>query len=130
MPRQTYRTEDFGPRLKDLRAERGWTQVDLAEKAGCTARAVNHYETSGQYPPAPAVLALADTFDISMDSLMGRTEIRKPKPSRDDPDLLNDADDRRLWKKFRVLRTLTARQQQSVLQMLHLMAGQDGNRAS
>ena len=118
MPRQIHRTTDFGPRLRNLRQERGWTQVELAERAVVTPRAINHYETSGQFPPAPVVMQLAEAFDISMDAMMGRTELKKPKPSKDDPNLLKDADDRRLWKKFRQLKELGDRDQQTVLRTL------------
>jgi len=129
MPRQIFRTDDFGPRLRELRIERGWTQADLAHRTDVTERAIYHYETSGQYPPAPVVLRLAEAFNISMDALMGRTELRKPKPSIDNPNLLEDAEDRRLWRKFQLLRGLTDRQQQRILSMIADLAPKQQRRS-
>jgi len=128
MPRTAYRTDDFGPRLKTLRAERGWSQRELAEKIDGTVRQINHYETSKQYPPAPVILAMADAFGITMDAMMGRVEIRRVKPARDDPDLLNDSEDRRLWRQFRLLTQLTYRQQQRVLSLIRDLVPDRGSR--
>ena len=119
MPARAVRTADFGPRLKALRIERGWTQGELAEKIGGTLRAINYYETGDKYPPANVVADLAEAFGLSMEALMGRAELSRVKRHRDEPDLLNDPEDRRLWKKFRQLRQLPDRQQQRVIGMIN-----------
>ena len=54
MPRTGYGQTAFGPRLLELRKSRGLTQVQLAELAGTTQRAISCYEDDAGYPPAPA----------------------------------------------------------------------------
>ncbi len=43
------------------------------------------------------------------------------KSSRDAPDLLHDAEDRRLWKKFQSLRHLPEKDQRVIVRMLDTM---------
>jgi putative transcriptional regulator len=45
-------------RVRELRAERGWTQQDLAEQVGVSRQSINSIE-NGRYVPS---LALALTF--------------------------------------------------------------------
>ena len=54
MPRNKYCETSFGERLAAIRKARGLTQVQLAEAAGTTQRAVSYYETEAGFPPAPA----------------------------------------------------------------------------
>ncbi len=46
----------------------------------------------------------------------------KRRAKDDDPDLLNNPDDRRLWRRFRVLRALPERDQQALFRLLDTMA--------
>lgn len=120
MPRLIRPTEDFGPRLIQLRKARGWTQSQLAQKIDSSIRAIFYYEREGRYPPAPVIAQLADAFDVSIDTLMGRSEAPKQK----DPktlDLLNDPEDRKLWKKFQQLKSLSKRDKQTIFRMLNTM---------
>ena len=57
MPRKKYGETSFGERLQAIRKARGLTQVQLAEAAGTTQRAISYYETEAGFPPAPAVIA-------------------------------------------------------------------------
>ena len=60
MGRRKYEANSgFGERLIALRRLRNMTQVQLAEAAGTTQRAISYYETTGNYPPAPALIELA-----------------------------------------------------------------------
>ena len=54
MPRKNYGETSFGERLQAVRKARGLTQVQLAEAAGTTQRAISYYETEAGFPPAPA----------------------------------------------------------------------------
>jgi len=117
MTRNAYIATGLGERIRRLRKERGWTQTDLAERAGCSRRAIVYYERDGKYPPAPILAAMAGAFGLDINAFMSPDEPQRRAKS-DDPDLFNDPDDRRLWRKFRVLRTLPERDQVAVLRML------------
>lgn len=118
MTRTARLTTDLGPRLRKLRLERGWTLAQLAEKIDSTVRAIFYYEQEGRFPPAPALAKLAEAFDVSMEYLMSGEE---PKHRRNDdhgPNLLESAEDRRIWKRFTQLRNLSERDKAAVFRML------------
>ena len=54
-------------RLRVLRAEKDWTQADLAEKLGVSRQAVNAIETGKHDPSLTLAFALADTFGQSIE---------------------------------------------------------------
>ena len=56
-------------RLRELRAAKGWSQSDLAEKLAVSRQTVNAIET-GQYDPSlPLAFKLARLFKLSIESL-------------------------------------------------------------
>jgi transcriptional regulator with XRE-family HTH domain len=120
MPRNVYLLENLGPRLRRLRQERGWTLDQLAELAGCSSRAMAYYETTAKCPPAPVVARLAGAFDLSMEVLMGRDEVATRR-TQHDPNLLKDAEDRKLWKKFRQIAHLSERDQAYMFKTLAML---------
>ena len=67
MPRKKYGETSFGERLQIIRKARRLTQVQLAEAAETTQRAISYYETEAGFPPAPAVIALARALKITTD---------------------------------------------------------------
>ena len=121
MTRRAYISDSLGERLRRLRLERGWTQTVLAERVGCTKRAIIYYEKDGKYPPAPILAAMAGAFGLTLESLMSPDEPQLHR-EKDEPNLLEDADDRRLWRKLKVLKSLPERDQQAILRMLDTMA--------
>ena len=56
-------------RLKDLRAERGWTQAELAERVGVTRKTVNTVENGVFVPSTVLALKLARAFDLPVETL-------------------------------------------------------------
>jgi transcriptional regulator with XRE-family HTH domain len=71
MPRKKCGEASFGERLQAIRKARGLTQVQLAEAAATTQRAVSYYETEAGFPPAPAVIALAKALKVTTDEMLG-----------------------------------------------------------
>ena len=65
---------DFAERLKLLRKENGVTQKQLADSIGVTERAVRSYESGKMKPAFDAINSLADTFRVSADYLLGRSD--------------------------------------------------------
>jgi len=118
MPRTARRTAELGPRIRLLRLERGWTLAQLAEKIDGTVRAIFYYEQEGRFPPAPALAKLAEAFGISMESLMHGEGEKPHRPNEQGPNLLNSAEDRRIWKRFNQLRQLSERDRAAVFRML------------
>jgi len=62
-------------RLKRLREERGLTQTRLAELLGMAARSYNRWERGGHVPSLEMLIKAADVFQVTLDELVGRSEI-------------------------------------------------------
>ncbi|MCH2098768.1 MAG: helix-turn-helix transcriptional regulator [Pseudomonadales bacterium] len=59
-------------RLRVLRAERAWTQADLAARLAVSRQTVNAIET-GKYDPAlPLAFKLADVFQMRIEDIFLR----------------------------------------------------------
>ncbi len=72
----------FGIRLKQLRAEHNWTQQQLIDQFNkkyhysLGKSAISQYEHNKRIPEIHVLMNFADFFDVSLDYLMGKTEIR------------------------------------------------------
>ncbi|AFS78042.1 putative HTH-type transcriptional regulator, XRE family [Gottschalkia acidurici 9a] len=66
----------LGKRLRKLRDEAGLTQKQLSKVLGITDRAVGYYETEKRTPPPDILEKLGDFFDVSVDYILGRTNVR------------------------------------------------------
>lgn len=64
-------------RIKDLREDRDLRQTDVAEATGIDQRTLSNYETGKTNPDSFALIRLADFFDVCIDYLLGRTNLRK-----------------------------------------------------
>ncbi len=62
----------LGGRLKELRKEKKVTQADLAAELGVTQQAVGKWETGRSSPDPTTLMQLAEFFEVSTDSLLGR----------------------------------------------------------
>lgn len=71
----------FGKRLRELREERGLTQRELAGLLNLNQSTIAFYETDKKQPSQDTLARLADLFDVSVDYLLGRTDIRNPVKS-------------------------------------------------
>lgn len=69
-------------RIKELRTERGITQADLAKILKISDRAVGYYENGDREPDYSTLLKIADYFDVSIDYLLGVSDIKKPNESK------------------------------------------------
>lgn len=56
-------------RLKELRAERDWTQADLAHYVGVSRQAINAIETGKFDPSLPLAFRLARLFDLRIEEI-------------------------------------------------------------
>jgi transcriptional regulator with XRE-family HTH domain len=121
MPRKTYSETRFGKRLQAIRKARGLTQMQLAEAARTTQRAISYYETEAGFPPVPAVIDLAKALKVSTDELLG---VIPPRVER-----INDhPEDRRMWKRFRMVLVLPERDQKAVIRLINSLVAAGGAR--
>src|SRR5690606_34118795 len=73
----------FGQNLENARVRAGMTQPDLLkrlEALGFTLSqpALSHYEKGRRFPDPPMMAAMAQILEVSLDHLMGLTEITSP----------------------------------------------------
>lgn len=66
----------FGKRLRDLREENDLTQKQLGLNLHLSQRAISAYENSERFPPENTLNLIADYFDVSLDYLFCRTNIK------------------------------------------------------
>jgi transcriptional regulator with XRE-family HTH domain len=77
-------------RIKELRNEKGITQADLAKILKISDRAVGYYENGDREPDYTTLLKIAEYFDVSIDYLLGRVDVRKEAASAsEDADFMN-----------------------------------------
>lgn len=72
-------------RLKDLREDHDYTQQQVAEKIGITQRKYSYVETGVQQLTADVLVALARFYKVSVDYLLGETDVtvRYPESERE-----------------------------------------------
>jgi len=63
---------DMRNRLKVLRAERDWTQGDLAERLEISRQSVNAIETGKYDPSLPLAFRIADLFALKIEEVFLR----------------------------------------------------------
>ena len=61
-------------RLKKLRLEKNYRQVDLANKLVCNQATYSRYESGRRNIPNDVLIKLAELFETSVDYLIGRTD--------------------------------------------------------
>ena len=55
--------------LRDLRAEKSWSQAALAEKLGVSRQSINAIETGKYDPSLPLAFAIARLFQLSIEDI-------------------------------------------------------------
>lgn len=56
-------------RLKELRAERKWSQVDLAQRLNVSRQTINAIENERYDPSLPLAFQIARAFELSIESI-------------------------------------------------------------
>lgn len=59
-------------RLRVLRAERQWSQQDLATRLGVSRQSVNAIETGKYDPSLPLAFRISDTFGLAIEEIFLR----------------------------------------------------------
>jgi transcriptional regulator with XRE-family HTH domain len=106
--------ESFGQRLARLRKERGFTQVELAEKSAMIQAVISDYERDKLRPYADVVVRLAVALAVSTDELLG---LQPPKKA-------DGADtNRRFRRRLQLVDTLPKRDQEALLRTIDAFLG-------
>ena len=66
----------FQNRLKQLREENNLTQLELAQKFNITSQTISQYERGIRTPDFNLLNSITDFFGVSVDYLLGRTDIK------------------------------------------------------
>jgi putative transcriptional regulator len=69
-------------RLPDLRAERGWSQADLADRLGVSRQTVNAVETGRYDPSLPLAFTIARLFALPIERIF-KAEPRSHRAAAD-----------------------------------------------
>ncbi len=59
-------------RIRVLRAEKSWSQADLAEKVGVSRNSINAVENGKFDPSLPLAFRIADAFEIRIEDVFLR----------------------------------------------------------
>lgn len=101
--------ETVGQRLARLRKERGFTQVELAQRLGLVQALISDYERGKLRLNADLLIRFAHALEVSADELLGLDKAAKPKTS---------AQSRRIKRRFDALQSLPKRDQETVLRTI------------
>ena len=67
----------FSDRICALRKEKKMTQQKMADFCGIQLRSYQAYEYATRTPDFRGLIAIADFFDVSLDYLVGRSDVRE-----------------------------------------------------
>lgn len=103
---------DIGTRIKSLREESGLTQLAFAKILNINNSTLCQYESGDRVPSDDIKGRIADYFCVSMDYLLGRTNIREKLPTASGE--LSD-DEQRLLNAYRAA---SGKRKEAVLDLL------------
>lgn len=66
-------------RIKQLREENNWTQLELSKKMNCAMSSIAMYENGSRKPSLEVLIKLSSIFNCSIDYLMCKSDIRNPE---------------------------------------------------
>lgn len=73
----------FEDRLKELRIENKYSQIELGKKIGASNVTISQYESGTRKPDIDTINELANFFNVTTDYLLGRSNIRNPYSNDD-----------------------------------------------
>lgn len=69
-------------RIRDLREDNDLTQKQIADYLACDQSLYSKYERGERPLPLEYAVKLADYYRVSVDYLLGRTNVKTPYPKR------------------------------------------------
>jgi transcriptional regulator with XRE-family HTH domain len=116
--RRNEHVETLGRRLARIRKERGFTQVELAQKAGTIQAVISDYERGRVRPHAAMLGQLAQALGVTADELLG---IAAAPPQK------ANGVSRRIQRRMKALEELPAHDQKSILKLIDALVAQRRN---
>lgn len=73
LPRTVFlsKEEDMPYKIEEARRARGWSQAELAKRAGISQQAVQRYESGEREPRVSSVIAMASALGVTLSYLLG-----------------------------------------------------------
>ncbi|MEO6511805.1 MAG: XRE family transcriptional regulator [Nocardioides sp.] len=71
--------DQVGPRLRQVRTERGVTLGDLSERTGISTSTLSRLENGRRKPSLELLLPLAQAYRVPLDELIGAPEVGDPR---------------------------------------------------
>lgn len=68
--------------IRNLRIDSDRTQQEIADYLGISQNTYSQYEIGKLNYPVDVLMKLADFYEVSVDYLLGRTDIRTPYPKK------------------------------------------------
>ena len=65
----------FMNRLKELRMEKGVSQQEIGKLVNMSKMAISHWEKGHSEPSISQLILLSEFFDVTVDYLIGKTDI-------------------------------------------------------
>lgn len=76
----------LGIRIRALREEKEVSQIELAKAINLGNTTISQWESGKRTPDSQSLLKLAEYFDVSVDYLLGNSDVREIKKNRDLPE--------------------------------------------
>lgn len=84
-PRKGKEPMEFGEKVKAVRTMAGLTQEQFAQRLGVTRQAVSNWENGRNLPDIEVVIAMSQTFGVSLDELiLGGEDMAQENDKRED----------------------------------------------
>ena len=69
--------------IRNLRIDNSHTQQQIADYLNIKQNTYSQYETGALNYPVDILMKLADFYGVSVDYLLGRTDVKKPYPKKE-----------------------------------------------
>jgi len=100
---------DLAANVRLLRKQKGLTQVELAQRIGCSQAVITAYEKGRKKPSIDTLARLAEVLGASTDQIVGKRAVPNTKRPAKNP---------KLWKKFSQLEQLPNTDKRTVFRMI------------
>lgn len=71
------------PRIRNLREDNDMTQTQMGQILSCSQRVYSNYERGDIDIPTAVLIKLADFYNVSVDFLLGRTDMPEMNKQRE-----------------------------------------------
>ena len=109
--------------IKNLRLEKGLTQIKLAELFDIDQTTVSKWELGKALPDTSLLIRLADFFDVSIDYLLGLSTFYYPDSLKTQNDLTLTLEERQVLEDFR---SLPRQERAQAAEYVHYLADRRG----